>query len=86
MKAKTIFIVLVVTLFVLGVKAQQKWPILKSYDQNHFQRIAMPVGGLGTGTVSLKGNGAKLDWEIMNRPAKGFNPWLFKGVPMITKI
>jgi len=59
-----------------------QWPVLKTYDQEHLRRIAMPVGGLGTGTVSLAGNGAIRDWEIMNRPAKGFNPWLFKGPPV----
>jgi uncharacterized protein (DUF608 family) len=61
---------------------QSLWPILKTYDQEHTQRIAMPIGGIGTGTISLKGNGAIQDWEIMNRPAKGFNPWLFKGPPV----
>ena len=57
------------------VIAQQKnWPVLKSYDQDHIQRVAMPIGGIGTGTVSLNGIGGLQDWEIMNRPAKGFNP------------
>ena len=72
-----------ILLFGQAINAQQdQWPVLKTYDQNHLQRIAMPVGGFGTGTVSLKGNGAIQDWEIMNRPAKGFNPWLFKGPPV----
>lgn len=50
------------------------WPILKHYDQNHLARIAMPIGGIGTGTVSLGGRGDLRDWEIMNRPAKGYTP------------
>ena len=33
--------------------------------------IAFPLGGIGTGTVSLGGWGQLRDWEIMNRPAKG---------------
>jgi len=53
-----------------------EWPVLKQYDEDHVQRIAMPIGGIGTGTISLTGRGGLRDWEIMNRPAKGFNPWL----------
>jgi len=33
--------------------------------------IAFPLGGIGTGMVSLGGWGQLRDWEIMNRPAKG---------------
>jgi uncharacterized protein (DUF608 family) len=49
-------------------------PVLKTYDQNHVARIALPLGGIGTGTVSLGGRGDLRDWEIMNRSAKGFTP------------
>lgn len=56
------------------VTIDSSWPVLKTYDQDHIQRIAMPVGGIGTGTISLKGWGSLEDWEIMNRPAKGYNP------------
>lgn len=52
----------------------QDWPVLKRYDQEHLRRIALPLGGIGTGTVSLGGRGDLRDWEIMNRPAKGFTP------------
>jgi len=49
-------------------------PVLTSYNQDHLSRIALPLGGIGTGTVSLGGRGDLRDWEIMNRPAKGFAP------------
>ncbi len=50
------------------------WPVLKRYDQDHLARIALPLGGIGTGTVSLGGRGDLRDWEIMNRASKGFVP------------
>ena len=60
----------------LSVFAQQKssdWPILKHYDQDHLLNIALPLGGIGTGTVSLGGRGELRDWEIMNKPAIGYS-------------
>ncbi|MFC2126105.1 GH116 family glycosyl-hydrolase [Bacteroidota bacterium] len=60
-------------LFSLTVSAQTtEWPVLKHYDQEHLSKIALPVGGIGTGTISLGGIGDLRDWEIVNRPAKGF--------------
>ncbi len=50
------------------------WPVLKHYDQNHLARIAMPLGGIGTGTVSLGGRGQLTDWEVYSHPDKGFVP------------
>lgn len=50
-----------------------EWPVLTRYDQQHLRRIALPLGGIGTGTVSLGGRGNLRDWEIVNRPAKGFH-------------
>lgn len=50
------------------------WPVLTRYDQDHLARIALPIGGIGTGTVSLGGRGDLRDWEVVNRPAKGFKP------------
>jgi uncharacterized protein (DUF608 family) len=54
--------------------APAQWPVLKRYDEQHLAKIALPLGGIGTGTVSLGGRGDLRDWEIMNRPAKGFVP------------
>jgi len=50
------------------------WPVLTRYDQDHLTRIALPLGGIGTGTVSLGGRGDLRDWEIVNRPARRFSP------------
>ena len=52
----------------------KQWPVLTHYDQKHLSKIALPLGGIGTGTVSLGGRGDFRDWEIVNRPAKGFKP------------
>jgi non-lysosomal glucosylceramidase len=48
------------------------WPTLTRYDQQHLRQIGLPLGGIGTGVVSLGGRGNLHDWEIVNRPAKGF--------------
>ncbi|MCX7012657.1 MAG: GH116 family glycosyl-hydrolase [Candidatus Sumerlaeota bacterium] len=55
-------------------KPNPSWPVLTRYDQDHLRRIALPLGGIGTGTVSLGGRGDLRDWEIINRPNKGFAP------------
>ncbi|MBE6359768.1 MAG: hypothetical protein E7057_11075 [Lentisphaerae bacterium] len=33
--------------------------------------ISFPLGGIGSGSISLAGNGSLIDWEIFNNPAKG---------------
>lgn len=50
------------------------WPVLRSYHGRQLDRIAMPIGDIGTGTISLGGRGDLRDWEIVNRPSKGFSP------------
>lgn len=50
------------------------WPVLKRYDIDHSEKIALPLGGIGTGTISLGGRGDLRDFEVGNRPAKGFTP------------
>ena len=58
----------------MALKGSRDWPVLTSYDQDHLARIALPLGGIGTGTVALGGRGDLRDWEVVNRPAKGFKP------------
>ena len=41
------------------------------FEGEHLGEIAFPLGGIGTGTVSLGGRGNLRDWEIFNRPNKG---------------
>lgn len=43
----------------------------RSFSGDALREIAFPLGGIGTGTVSLGGRGQLRDWEIFNRPAKG---------------
>lgn len=60
------------------VTLRPDWPVLKRYTGAYLRRVALPLGGIGTGTVSLGGRGDLRDWEVMNRPAKGFTPpWAF---------
>jgi uncharacterized protein (DUF608 family) len=34
-------------------------------------QISFPLGGIGSGSIGLGGNGRLIDWEIFNRPNKG---------------
>jgi non-lysosomal glucosylceramidase len=74
MKRKLHLIVFCLTILATRSGYSTNWPVLKKYDQEHVYKIALPLGGIGTGTVSLGGRGNLQDWEIMNRPAKGYNP------------
>lgn len=44
--------------------------VQRSYSDAHAGEIAFPLGGIGSGSVSLGGRGELRDWEIFNRPAK----------------
>jgi non-lysosomal glucosylceramidase len=43
----------------------------RTFAGRNLKMIAFPLGGIGTGTVSLGGRGQLRDWEIFNRPDKG---------------
>ncbi|MFC5530610.1 GH116 family glycosyl-hydrolase [Cohnella yongneupensis] len=42
----------------------------KVYLSNKTRAISFPLGGIGTGSVGLAGNGRLIDWEIFNAPNK----------------
>lgn len=50
------------------------WPVLNRYEPPHLARVAMPLGGIGAGSISIGGRGDLRDWELFNRPSKGFTP------------
>jgi len=50
----------------------------RTFEGAALTEIAFPLGGSGTGTVSLGGRGNLRDWEIFNRPGKGVSlPFTF---------
>lgn len=50
----------------------------RTFEGEYLREIAFPLGGIGTGTISLGGRGNLRDWEIFNRPGKGVNlPFTF---------
>ena len=58
--------------------ASLDWPVVHHYDATHLDRISLPIGGIGTGTIGLGGRGDLRDFEVGNRPGKGFRPeWAF---------
>jgi non-lysosomal glucosylceramidase len=40
------------------------------YRGNKTREISFPLGGIGTGSIGLSGNGQLIDWEIFNKPNK----------------
>lgn len=63
----------------LHAQNAESWPILKTYTGDYANKVAMPLGGIGTGTVSLGGRGDLKDWEIVNQGALGWKPVFNEG-------
>ncbi len=40
----------------------------------HLKMISFPLGGVAAGSLGLGGRGQLRDWEIFNRPRKGYSP------------
>lgn len=51
--------------------SMKKKSLYRTYSGKALKEIAFPLGGIGTGCVSLGGRGQLRDWEIFNRPDKG---------------
>ena len=44
------------------------------YEKLYLSQISFPLGGIGTGSIGLGGDGRFIEWEIFNRPnKKGLN-------------
>ncbi len=48
----------------------------KTYKGKYLNEISFPLGGIGTGSIGLTGNGSLKDFEIFNRP--NFGSWFPK--------
>ena len=40
------------------------------YQNEKLKEISFPIGGIGTGSIGIAGNGMLIDFEIFNRPNK----------------
>ena len=53
------------------------------YKGRALEEISFPLGGIGTGSIGLAGNGRLIDWEIFNKPKKGsYNGFTFIAVSL----
>ncbi len=74
MKSGRRALVALVGMAMAGVAFGEAWPVVRTYEGAALAKVKMPMGGIGTGTISLSGRGSLVDWEVDNRPAKGFTP------------
>jgi uncharacterized protein (DUF608 family) len=50
------------------------WPVIARYEARQLREIALPIGGIGTGSFALAGRGQLIDWQLMGRPHRGWRP------------
>ncbi len=55
-------------------KALYDFSPIQNFIGDRLKEIAFPIGGIGTGNITLGGRGELRDWEIFNRPGKGKQP------------
>ncbi|NEW84276.1 MAG: hypothetical protein GZ094_18185 [Mariniphaga sp.] len=72
MKINLLFLIILFPVISMA-QSEKDYPVLKHYDKDHLLNIALPLGGICTGTDSLGGRGELRDWEIMNKPGKGYS-------------
>lgn len=46
----------------------------RTFEGRALKTVAFPLGGVAAGSLSLGGRGQLCDWEIFNRPNKGYSP------------
>ncbi len=56
------------------VSCSGSWPVLREYSGEKARRVMMPIGGVGTGAISLSGRGGLESFEIRNVAEKKFTP------------
>ena len=42
-----------------------------TFEAQSTNEISFPIGGIGTGSIGLAGNGRLIDWEIFGKANKG---------------
>jgi uncharacterized protein (DUF608 family) len=55
-------------------RAAGKIAFPRVFSGDQLKMLAFPLGGVGAGSLALGGRGQLRDWEIFNRPNKGFSP------------
>jgi non-lysosomal glucosylceramidase len=60
--------------FEVTPRAAERIRYPRTFSGNQLAMLAFPLGGIGTGSISLGGRGQLRDWEIFNRPDKGRSP------------
>ena len=71
--ARALFAMLASLLACVAGAQDGRWPVARSFDGDHLLHLALPMGGIGCGSVSLSGRGELVDWEIMNRANKSLS-------------